>query len=198
MASDAPSTSADGLLSRLVNVERGEAAALVTSFVHFFAVLCAYYIIRPVRDEMGVAIGQDGLKNLFVVVFLVMLAAVNFLLSWRLKPIDPQAGLPIDWVGALLSSSAIIFLSFGFSGLNSWGFILATPAAPFSVLGLSPALIFIVIGSVLAQSFFSWLRRRSAEQKPHLCPWRLSIQPPRRLRRCVWRRCFSSGQPPTS
>jgi len=59
------------------------------------------------------------------------------------------------------------------SGHNSWGFILATPAAPFSILGLSPALIFIVLGIVLAQVFFAWLRKRKVEQKPQL--WSLEV-----------------------
>lgn len=104
---------------------------------------------------------------------LVILAGVNLLLSWRLKPIDPQSSLAIDWRGAALSSTAIILLSFGFSGLNSWGFILATPAAPFSILGLSPALIFIVLGIVLAQVFFAWLRKAKVEQKPQL--WSLEV-----------------------
>lgn len=64
------------LLSRIVEVERSELAALVLSFAYFCAILTAYYIIRPLRDEMGVALGQDGLKNIFTIVFLVMVAAV--------------------------------------------------------------------------------------------------------------------------
>lgn len=42
----------------------------------FFALLAAYYIVRPVRDEMGVAAGENGIHRLFTVVFFVMLAAV--------------------------------------------------------------------------------------------------------------------------
>lgn len=75
---------AGGLLSRLVDVKPGETAALVVSFLFFFAVLTAYYIIRPVRDEMGVMLtSQDpqALHRLFVVVFLVMIAAVP-LFGW--------------------------------------------------------------------------------------------------------------------
>ncbi len=64
------------LLARVVHVERGEAAALLLSFAYFFLVLSAYYIIRPVRDAMGVTLGKGGLETLFTIVFLVMLAAV--------------------------------------------------------------------------------------------------------------------------
>ena len=42
----------------------------------FFSLLAAYYIVRPVRDEMGVTVGKDKLHELFTVVFFVMLAAV--------------------------------------------------------------------------------------------------------------------------
>lgn len=42
----------------------------------FFALLSAYYIVRPVRDEIGVALGKDALHQLFTVVFFVMLVLV--------------------------------------------------------------------------------------------------------------------------
>ena len=64
------------LLARWVSVEPGEVTALLASFAMFFAILSAYYIIRPLRDEMGVTLGKDALHRLFTVVFFVMLAAV--------------------------------------------------------------------------------------------------------------------------
>ena len=63
-------------LARVVTVGPGERAGLGWSFVYFFCVLAAYYIVRPVRDEMGVVAGKDGLERIFIYVFLVMLAAV--------------------------------------------------------------------------------------------------------------------------
>ena len=63
-------------LRRFVNVEPTEVAALVASFSMFFALLSAYYIVRPVRDEIGVALGKDTLHQLFTVVFVVMLLLV--------------------------------------------------------------------------------------------------------------------------
>ena len=53
------------LLQRIVDVRDEEVAALLWSCVYFFCVLSAYYIIRPVRDEMGVAGGVDNLPWLF-------------------------------------------------------------------------------------------------------------------------------------
>ncbi|WP_291165010.1 NTP/NDP exchange transporter [Hyphomicrobium sp.] len=49
---------------------------MLASFAMFFALLSAYYIIRPVRDEMGVSLGKDSLRELFTVVFVVMLVLV--------------------------------------------------------------------------------------------------------------------------
>lgn len=60
----------------IVAANRHEVTALIASFAMFFSLLAAYYIIRPVRDEMGVAVGKDRLHELFTVVFFVMLAAV--------------------------------------------------------------------------------------------------------------------------
>lgn len=65
-----------GLLARVVSVKPDELRALFASFAMFFALLAAYYIIRPVRDDMGVMVGKDQLHELFTVVFFVMLAAV--------------------------------------------------------------------------------------------------------------------------
>ena len=63
-------------LERLVNVESNEIRALLWSFLYFFFVLCSYYIIRPIRDEMGIAGGVEHLQWLFTGTFLVMLAIV--------------------------------------------------------------------------------------------------------------------------
>ena len=80
-------------LRRIMHIERDEIAGALMSFGYFFAVLCAYYIIRPVRDEMGVTVGRDGLAWLFTVVFIVMLAAVpvfGFVVSrWPKRLVAP-------------------------------------------------------------------------------------------------------------
>lgn len=63
-------------LQRLVNVRPEEVGALVWAFLYFFCLLSSYYILRPLRDEMGVAAGVSQLQWLFTATFLVMLAAV--------------------------------------------------------------------------------------------------------------------------
>ncbi len=48
-------------LERLIKIEPGEAAAVVWAFAYFFLLLASYYILRPLRDEMGIAGGVDKL-----------------------------------------------------------------------------------------------------------------------------------------
>ena len=66
----------DRALRRVVNIEPGEGRALGWAFAYFFFLLCAYYILRPLRDEMGVAAGVANLQWLFTATFFVMLAAM--------------------------------------------------------------------------------------------------------------------------
>ena len=68
-------------LRRLVDVEPAEVKALLWSFAYFFCLLCSYYIVRPMREEMGIAGGVENLQWLFAGTFLVMLAAVP-LFGW--------------------------------------------------------------------------------------------------------------------
>src|SRR5258708_29570906 len=58
------------------SVRPGEGKALLWSFAYFFCLLAGYYILRPLRDEMGVAGGVRNLQWLFTATFLTMLAAV--------------------------------------------------------------------------------------------------------------------------
>ena len=84
-----------------------------------------------------------------------------FLLSFRLKPVPRQSGVKIDAVGVALSAIAVILISFGFNNLNTWGIVLASNNAPFNILGLSPALLFLVFGLLLFQAFFAWSHLRA-------------------------------------
>ena len=63
-------------LSRVVDVRPEELRALLWSFAYFFCLLAAYYILRPLRDEMGVAGGVRNLQWLFTATFVAMLVAV--------------------------------------------------------------------------------------------------------------------------
>ncbi len=99
---------------------------------------------------------------------LVFVAAAVLLLSFRLKPIERFADVKIDGIGAILAALSIILISFGANNLNDWGILLATPTAPFTVLGVSPALAMIVMGVLLGQAFFAWSRQMESTGKTPL------------------------------
>ena len=73
----AADSSADGLLHRLlrrvIEVRPAEVSALGWSWLYIFAVLSSYYIMRPIRDQMGVAGGVDNLQWLFLGTLTAML-----------------------------------------------------------------------------------------------------------------------------
>jgi AAA family ATP:ADP antiporter len=62
-------------LQRAVNVEPHEVRALLLSCAYHFFILSAYYILRPIRDEMGVAGGVENLPWLFTGTLVTMLVA---------------------------------------------------------------------------------------------------------------------------
>lgn len=109
---------------------------------------------------IGGALGTFiGWRPVFIIVF--ALAVAVFFFSFRLRSDRGNTSVQIDAVGAGLIGAAIILLTLGFNNLNAWGVLTARPTAPFSVLGLSPAIVMVVFGLILGQCFFLWTRRRS-------------------------------------
>ena len=74
-------------------VKRHELPALGWSFAYFFCLLCGYYVLRPVRDEMGISGGIENLPLLFTGTFAVMLAAVP-LFGWATARLPRRVMLP--------------------------------------------------------------------------------------------------------
>ena len=104
---------------------------------------------------------------------LIVVAGIVFLLSFKLKKDEGRPEVQIDGVGVVLAAAAIILISFGFNNLNRWGLGLATPAAPFNILGLSPAPVMIVVGIILLQCLIAWCRRVAAAGKTPLLDLRV-------------------------
>jgi ATP/ADP translocase len=61
------------LLRRLIDVTPAELPALGWCWLYIFSVLASYYILRPIRDQMGVAGGVNNLPWLFTGTLIVML-----------------------------------------------------------------------------------------------------------------------------
>ncbi len=71
-----------GWLSRhTVSVEPGEWKPLILAWVYFFSLLSSYYMLRPIRETMGIARGWDNLPWLFTATLVTMIPA-NLLFAW--------------------------------------------------------------------------------------------------------------------
>jgi len=80
-------------IQALSQIQANEMWSLAWSFLYFFSLLCSYYILRPVRDEMGIQGGVENLQWVFSGTFLVMLAAVP-LYGWAVSRLPRQRLLP--------------------------------------------------------------------------------------------------------
>jgi len=99
---------------------------------------------------------------------LILHAGAILLLSFKLKPALPKPEVKIDFVGVVLAAVGIILIIFGFNNIRSWGVLMARPAAPFDVLGVSPAPVLIVAGIVVVTLFLLWTHKRAAGGKTPL------------------------------
>ncbi len=105
-------------LQRLVKVEPVEVRALLWAFSYFFALLCSYYILRPMRDEMGIAGGVEHLQWLFTGTFLAMLAAVP-LFGWVTSRYSRRQFLPFVYL--FFIANLLLFFALFRSGLtHAW------------------------------------------------------------------------------
>ncbi|MFZ3354129.1 MAG: MFS transporter [Xanthobacteraceae bacterium] len=73
---------AAGVLQRwiacAVPAKPAERSAALWSFAYFFTLLAGYYVLRPLRDEMGIAGGVKNLPWLFTATFLALIVAQPF------------------------------------------------------------------------------------------------------------------------
>ncbi len=103
-----------GLRPRLaawLGVQPGEGARLLVSFLAFFLLLTAYYMVRPVRDSLAAGLPRGEIQHLALIVFVVMLGVV------------PLFGALV----ARLRRRVLVPLSYGFFILNllvfAWVFL---------------------------------------------------------------------------
>jgi AAA family ATP:ADP antiporter len=98
----------------LVQVRREEIAGMLWSFAYFFCLLCGYYILRPVRDEMGIQGGVENLQWLFTGTFVAMLAAVP-LFGWLSARLPRRRLLPAVYL--FFAANILVFYALLESGL---------------------------------------------------------------------------------
>jgi MFS family permease len=107
-------------------------------------------------------------------------SAITLFLTLRLKPVAKVPGVKIDGVGVILAATSVILISLGVNNLNNWGLMLANTLAPFNVLGLSPALLMLIVGLVGIQLFVAWAQRRQARNETPLLALEVIQSPPER------------------
>ncbi|MGY3265408.1 NTP/NDP exchange transporter [Lysobacter sp. HA35] len=74
-------------------VRRGEWPALLLSLAYFFCVLTAYYVIRPVREQLSAAVGSTQLPWFYLATFITTLALTPLFAAlvsrWRRRVMVP-------------------------------------------------------------------------------------------------------------
>jgi AAA family ATP:ADP antiporter len=84
------------LLQRIVAVRPEEMRVVLWCWLYIFAVLSSYYIMRPIRDQMGVAGGVANLQWLFTGTLVGMLV-VNLPFAYLVKALPRSRFIPITY-----------------------------------------------------------------------------------------------------
>lgn len=83
-------------LSKIIDVRPSEVPALAWSWLYIFSLLSSYYIMRPIRDQMGVAGGVNNLQWLFTGTLIGMLL-LNLPFSYLVKTFPRQQFISISY-----------------------------------------------------------------------------------------------------
>lgn len=105
-------------IERVIDVRPGEWPALLIAFIYFFCLLAGYYVLRPVRDTMGVVGGVDNLQWLFTATFGAMLCATP-VFGWVVRRYPRRIFLPA--VYAFFIVNLLLFaVLFRVPGAEAW------------------------------------------------------------------------------
>ncbi|NMH28652.1 NTP/NDP exchange transporter [Flavobacterium silvaticum] len=109
-----------GKLRILLNVNPSETKALVWAWLYVFAIFLAYYVLRPIRDELGVSGGVENLPWLFTGTLVAMIA-VNPLFAFAVKRWTREKFIAITYRFFMLNLLVfLILIQFGSSTHQVW------------------------------------------------------------------------------
>lgn len=92
-----------------LKIEPHELKPLVWSFVYYFSLLSGYYILRPLRDEMGIQGGVENLQWVFTGTFVVMLLAVP-VFGWSVRRYSRSRLVPRVYYFFIINLAIFFFL----------------------------------------------------------------------------------------
>jgi AAA family ATP:ADP antiporter len=103
---------------KILNARENELRPALLGFLLFLCLFAGYFMLRPIRESMGIAAGVDNLQWLFTLTFLVMLVAVP-LFAWLSSQV-PRLRF-IDWVYGFFGINLLIFVElFQFLPDSTW------------------------------------------------------------------------------
>jgi ATP:ADP antiporter, AAA family len=114
------SVQAHRLLGRFIEVRPEEVPVLGWCWLYIFAVLSSYYIMRPIRDQAGVAGGVNNLQWLFTGTLVGMLV-LNIPFAYLVKKLPRSRFIPITY--RFFAANIILFaalLYWSDSGQTIW------------------------------------------------------------------------------
>ena len=101
-----------------INAERHELNPALAGFALFFCLFSGYFMLRPIRESMGIMAGIENLQWLFTATFVVMLVAVP-LFAWLSSRV-PRIHF-VDWVYGFFFLNLLAFAGlFQLSADNVW------------------------------------------------------------------------------
>src|ERR1700742_153324 len=106
---DAPPSSESAfhrILNKIIDVRPNEVPALAWSWLYIFSLLSSYYIMRPIRDQMGVAGGVNNLQWLFTGTLVGMLV-LNLPFSWLVKTYPREKFISLSY--RFFSANILLF-----------------------------------------------------------------------------------------
>lgn len=123
-------------LAHLFKVEREEAPVVAAGAAMFFLLFTGYFMLRPVRETMGIAGGVENLQWLFTGTFVATLVAL------------PAFG----WIASKVRRRRILAWTFGFFALNLIGFAVGFLRDPDDVWTARTFYVWLSVFNLLAIS----------------------------------------------
>lgn len=106
----------DLFVERVLSLEKTERVAVAWSFGYFFCILSSYYMMRPMRETMGVESGAETIPYLFTTTFFVMLLVAP-IFGWVASRFARRTFLP--WIYYFFVANIFIFYAaFSYADAN--------------------------------------------------------------------------------